>query len=266
MADDAPVVEIKDVDLWYGDFQALKRISFDGAKGSIIGLIGPNGCGKSTLMKCINRTLRPQAGSINLVGEEIQGKKMSEMARLVANVPTEVTDTFNLTVMELVMMGRYPYVNSLWWESEDDERLVCDALRKFGIDHLRSRRLSELSSGERQRTLIAKAFVQEPTVMLVDEPTSHLDLKFKLEVMEYLSDLARKDMTIIVASHDINLMSRYCDHMVIVREGRLVAEGTPSEVITRELIRDVYEVDSFVGRDEDGNVYILPKCSLGMKE
>ena len=169
---------------------------------------------------------------------------------------------FNLSVMEMVMMGRYPYVTGLWWEGRHDEEMVVDAMAKFGVDHLRDRKLSELSSGERQRTMIAKAYVQEPRVMLVDEPTSHLDMRYKLEVMEYLRGLVDRDMTIIVASHDINLMAKYCDKMIIVKEGRIVSVGRPDEVITADLIREVYNVNAIVGMDEDGDVYAIPKSSI----
>lgn len=132
-------------------------------------------------------------------------------------------------------------------------------MKTFGLDHLRRKQMALLSSGEKQRTLIAKAYVQEPKLMLVDEPTSHLDMKYKLEVMEYLQSMARKDMTVIVAEHDISLMARYCDICIIMKKGSIVTIGDPKKVITEELIRDVYEVDARVGLDADGEIYVLPK-------
>jgi iron complex transport system ATP-binding protein len=161
--------------------------------------------------------------------------------------------------MELVMLGRYPFVNKVWWESKEDEKLVREALRTFGLDHLRRKAVALCSSGEKQRALIAKAYVQDPRLMLVDEPTSHLDMKYKLEVMEYLQGMSRKDMTVLVAEHDISLMARYCDLCIIMKEGRIVTIGNPKEVITEDLIREVYEVDARVGTDVDGEIYVLPK-------
>lgn len=164
-----------------------------------------------------------------------------------------------MTVMDMVVLGRYPYVDRLWWESPEDERITREALRTFGLDGIRDRQLSLCSSGERQRALIAKAYVQEPKLMLVDEPTAHLDMKYKLQVMEYLRSMSRSDMTVLVAEHDISLMARYCDVCVIMRRGRIVTVGDPKEVVTEDLIREVYEVESRVGLDADGEIYVLPK-------
>jgi iron complex transport system ATP-binding protein len=162
-------------------------------------------------------------------------------------------------VFETVMLGRYPYLQNMWWETEEDESLVEDTLKKFGIHHLQDRPLNMLSSGEQQRVLIAKAYVQQPRLMLVDEPTSHLDMKYKLDVMEYLTAMVRQDMTILVAEHDISLMARYCDLCIIMKKGEVVAIGDPKKVITPELIEDVYEVSASVGTDDDGELYVLPK-------
>ena len=182
-----------------------------------------------------------------------------------SNVPAEMTASFGLTVFETVMLGRYPYLQNMWWETEEDESLVVETLKKFGVYHLQDRPLNMLSSGERQRVLIAKAYVQQPRLMLVDEPTSHLDMKYKLDVMEYLRAMVKQDMTILVAEHDISLMARYCDLCVIMKKGELVAVGDPKKVITEELIRDVYEVEAAVGTDRDGEIYVLPKKFIGEK-
>jgi len=166
---------------------------------------------------------------------------------------------FPVTVYDTVMLGRYPHLKNVWWESGEDETFVVESLKKFGVWHLRDRPLHMLSSGERQRVLIAKAYVQEPRLMLVDEPTSHLDMKYKLDVMEYLNAMVKKDMTILVAEHDISLMARYCDLCIIMKKGEIVAIGKPKDVITPELIEDVYEVSASVGFDHEGELYVLPK-------
>ena len=253
------LLSIKGLSIEFDGFRALEDISFALGAGKLVGLIGPNGCGKSTMMRCISRIYEPTSGTISVAGKDVLHMKPAEVAKLVATVPAELGSTFNMTVMDMVVLGRYPFVDRLWWETPEDERITREALRTFGLDGIRRRQLSLCSSGERQRALIAKAYVQEPRLMLVDEPTAHLDMKYKLQVMEYLRRMARSDMTVLVAEHDISLMARYCDTCIIMKKGRIVTIGDPKEVITEELIRDVYEVDSRVGLDADGEIYVLPK-------
>lgn len=256
---DEPVLSIRALCKSFNGFDALTDIDLDLGIGLMVGLIGPNGCGKSTMLKCISKVHDVTSGSILVSGKNIAGMKPSEVSKLVASVPAEAGPTFGMTVMDMVMLGRYPYVDKIWWETKEDETIARKALRTFGIDHLRRNLVSTLSSGERQRALIAKAYVQEPKLMLVDEPTSHLDVKYKLQVMEYLQAMARKDMTVLVAEHDISLMARYCDVCVIMREGKIVKIGDPKSVITEELVREVYDVEARVGADADGEIYIQPK-------
>ena len=258
--DDTPLLEVRDLQKYYEDgYHAVRGVSYKIPSGMLVGLIGPNGCGKSTMMKCINRMHDPSSGDILIDGESVLTKTPSEVARLVSNVPAELRTSFGLTVYETVMMGRYPFLKNVWWETENDESVVVDAMRKFGVEHLQDRQLNMLSSGEMQRVLIAKAYVQEPRLMLVDEPTSHLDMKYKLQVMEYLKSMSKTDMTVLVAEHDISLMARYCDLCIIMKQGRIVTIGDPKVVITEDLIREVYEVEARVGLDADGEVYVLPK-------
>ncbi len=259
MTDERPMMEIRDLRISFDDFEALHGVSYDVPKGKLVGLIGPNGCGKSTMMKCISKLHNHWTGTIRIDGEDTSGMRPPDVAKVVANVPAEVGAIYGMSVMDMVMLGRYPFVNRVWWESEEDEKVVREALRTFGLDHYRRKQVSLLSSGEKQRTLIAKAYVQNPKVMLVDEPTSHLDMKYKLEVMEYLQKMARNDMTVIVAEHDISLMARYCDTCIIMKKGSIVTIGDPKEVITEDLIREVYEVESCVGLDREGEIYVLPK-------
>ena len=257
---DTPLLEVRELQKYYDDgYHAVRGVSYSIQPGMLVGLIGPNGCGKSTMMKCINRMHDPSSGDILIDGESVLKKTPSEVARLVSTVPAELRSSFGLTVFETVMLGRYPFLKNVWWETDNDESVVEDALRKFGVDHLQDRQLNMLSSGEMQRVLIAKAYVQEPRLMLVDEPTSHLDMKYKLDVMEYLNAMVKKDMTVLVAEHDISLMARYCDLCIIMRKGEIVAIGKPKEIITPELIREVYDVDASVGFDDEGELYVLPK-------
>lgn len=259
-----PLLEIRNLNKYYDNgYHAVRNVSFSIPSGKLVGLIGHNGCGKTTMMRCINRMHEFQEGDILIDGESVKGKTVTEIAKKVANVPAELRNSFGLTVFETVMLGRYPYLKNMWWETEEDETIVMETMKKFGVDHLMDKQLNMLSSGEMQRVLIAKAYVQEPRLMLVDEPTSHLDMKYKLNVMEYLRAMVKKDMTILVAEHDISLMARYCDLCVIMKKGELVAVGNPKKIITEELIQDVYEVSSTVGFDRDGEIYILPKRYIG---
>jgi iron complex transport system ATP-binding protein len=255
------MIKIEGVKFSYGSVEALKGLTIEGKRGQFIGLIGPNGSGKSTLLRCINGILKPKAGCILVNGHEVSKMKLSEMAQICANVPTEFPDDFNMTVQDLVFMGRYPFVEGLWWEKEEDEELVMKALSDFQVQHLKDRKMNEISSGERQRALLAKAVVQTPKVMLVDEPSAHLDLKYKLESMEHLRSLLANGISIIVASHDINLLAKYCDKVIILSKGEIVAFGDPKEVITEDLIRDVYGVEADVIRN-NGSIFVVPNNTV----
>lgn len=262
--DEVPLLEIRNLNKVYDDgYHAVRDMSYSLPSGKLVGLIGPNGCGKSTMMKCINKMHSITSGDILIDGQSVKDQSIKEIAKQVANVPAELKNSFGLTVYETVMLGRYPYLKNMWWETNEDESEVIDAMKKFGVDHLQNRQINMLSSGELQRVLIAKAYVQKPRLMLVDEPTSHLDMKFKLNVMEYLRAMVRKDMTVLVAEHDISLMARYCDLCIIMKKGELVAIGNPKEVITEELVRDVYDVEATVGLDKEGEIYVLPKRFIG---
>ena len=262
-----PLIEVRDLHKYYEDgYHAVRGVSYKLGSGLLVGLIGPNGCGKSTMMKCINKLHDLSSGDILIDGESIKDKSTAEIARKVSNVPAELKASFGLTVYETCMLGRYPYLRHMWWESKEDESFVVDALKKFGVYQLRDRPLHMLSSGEQQRVLIAKAYVQEPRLMLVDEPTSHLDMKYKLDVMEYLRAMVKQDMTILVAEHDISLMARYCDLCIIMKKGEIVAIGDPKKVITPALVKEVYDVEASVGTDDDGEIYVLPKRFVGNYE
>jgi iron complex transport system ATP-binding protein len=255
-----PLLELRKLNKYYDNgFHAVKDVSFSIDTGKLVGLIGPNGCGKSTMMRCINKLHRLSSGDVLIDGDSVLKKTPSELARSVANVPAQLRNNFGLTVYETVMMGRYPFMKNIWWETDKDESFVMETMEKFGVKRLQDSQLNMLSSGEMQRVLIAKAYVQEPRLMLVDEPTSHLDMKYKLEVMEYLNAMVRKDMSILVAEHDISLMARYCDLCIIMKEGRIIDIGPPKEIITAELIEDVYGVSASVGFDKDGELFVLPK-------
>ena len=252
-------VEMEGVNVHYEGFHALHDIMLSVKPGELMAIIGPNGCGKSTTMRTINGLLKAVSGSLTVCGLDVRSVSLEEMAKLCSNIPTEFPPDFNLSVYEVVMLGRYPHRKNVWWETDEDEEVVKGALRMFGIDHLFDRDITQLSSGERQRTLIAKAYVQQPRIMLVDEPTAHLDIRYTLEVMQYFKDLIsrEKGMSIIIAAHDLNSVAKFCDRITMMKQGRIVACGTPEEVITSENIEKVYGVKADVIKHGD-NIVMIP--------
>ncbi|MEI6795890.1 MAG: ABC transporter ATP-binding protein [Methanomassiliicoccales archaeon] len=254
-------LRIDDVVFGYEAGETLKGITIEAKKGQFIGLIGPNGAGKSTLLKCINGALKPKKGTIFMDGKNVASMKQKEIARICANVPADCADDLSLNVHEYIFLGRYPFVEGMWWESRKDEEIVQRAIATFKLEKFAHRKLTELSSGERTRVLLAKALVQEPKVMLVDEPSAHLDLRYQLEIMENLRDLAVSGVTVIAASHDLNLTSRYCDLVIVLGGGKIVAAGKAADIITPELVRDVYHVEAVIHRDGD-EIYAIPKRAI----
>ena len=257
---DEPQVSIKieGVRFGYNGSEVLKGVEFEGKRGEFIGLIGPNGSGKSTLMRLMNRILKPHVGTIWLEGHDLDKMKIEDIAKVCANVPTEFNEDFNMSVQDLVFLGRYPFAKGLWWDKEEDEEMVVEAMKRFGVYHLKDRNFSELSSGEAQRVLLAKAVVQCPRVLLVDEPSAHLDLKYKLEVMEHLRDMLSGNVTIIIASHDLNLLAKYCDKLMVLSKGRIVGFGTPEEIMTAEMVEKVYGVEVAILKDGD-DIWAIPR-------
>jgi len=254
---DEKILRLEKIAFSYGLKRNLDDISLEAGRGELIGLMGPNGSGKTTLMRCINGLLHIQGGIIYLDGGDLQQMKVAEIARICAGIPADVPDDFHLSVKEYVTLGRYPFVKNYWWEGKEDEEIVSRALEEFHVTALSGRKLSEVSSGEKARVLLAKGVVQQPRIMLVDEPSAHLDLKYKLQVMESLRDLSRKGVTVITASHDINLLSKYCDKVLLMSRGRIVSHGKPCDVINEASIQDVYEVEVTIVRT-DGQVFVLP--------
>ncbi len=238
----------------------LEDISFDVRPGEFVALLGQNGCGKTTMMRCINKVLRINRGDIVVDESSIRSMTMEEIARLCTTVPADVSLDFSLTVRDFVSLGRTPFLKSVWWEDDEDERIIDQALEDFGIVEYSGRRLQELSSGERARVLLAKGVVQTPKLMLVDEPSAHLDIKYKVQVMELLKMLSGKGMAILMANHDINLLTRFCDRILLLHEGHIIADGAPRDVITADNIRKVFgiEVDMVEAK---GVPYVLPTGS-----
>ncbi|HEX3269880.1 MAG TPA: ABC transporter ATP-binding protein [Ktedonobacterales bacterium] len=242
-----PALEFDSVSFAYHRARALEGVSFHVAPGEMVGLLGPNGAGKSTILKLAAGTLRPQAGRVCLLGDEASRLPRREAARRVAVVPQEFTVQFPYTVRQIVEMGRTPRLNLLGALDAGDHAVVDSALATTNITHLADRVLNELSGGERQRVLLALALAQEGHMLLLDEPTAHLDIRWQIETLELLRRLnAERGLTILAALHDLNLAARYFSRLILLNK-RVVADGPPSRALERELLGAVYGAAVTVG-------------------
>jgi cobalamin transport system ATP-binding protein len=242
-----PALEFDSVSFAYHRARALEGVSFHVAPGEMVGLLGPNGAGKSTILKLAAGTLRPQAGRVCLLGDEASRLPRREAARRVAVVPQEFTVQFPYTVRQIVEMGRTPRLNLLGTLGAEDHTAVASALATTNIAHLADRVFNELSGGERQRVLLALALAQEGHILLLDEPTAHLDIRWQIETLELLRRLnAERGLTILAALHDLNLAARYFSRLILLNK-RVVADGPPSRALERELLGAVYGAAVTVG-------------------
>lgn len=242
----------------YGSTEVLRDINMELNSSEVLGIVGPNGTGKSTLLRCIDRILIPK-GKVLLDGQEISGMSRVEIAKRIGYVPQSMTGVFPATVFDMVLLGRRPHLS--WRSSEEDIDKVLEMLDLMDIKDLAMRNFNETSGGQQQKVLIARALAQDVDILLLDEPTSNLDIKHQLEVMEILTELSRsKGISVMMAIHDLNLASRYSDRIIMLNGGGIRDEGDPASVLTTENIRSVYDVDVVV-RHEDGKPYMIPMRS-----
>jgi len=258
-------LKIDRVQFYYEARKVLDEISFEAGEGEFIGLIGPNGSGKTTLLKIIDGILKPRVGSVYLDCKRISELDPKELARELAMVPQTADLSFDLKVFDVVMMGRYPYLGKLSLEREVDEEKVRFWMRLTNTLHLAERSIKEVSGGERQRVLIARALAQEPRILLLDEPTSNLDVCYQIEIMNLLKELVEKlGLTIICAIHDLNLAARYSDKIILINGGKIKGIGRPIEVLTKENLRDVFKIEAKIEFDQDSkSLTIIPIKTVG---
>jgi iron complex transport system ATP-binding protein len=221
----------------------VRELDLDVPHGEIVGLIGPNGSGKSTALRCVYRAMRPSAGAVLLDGEDVAGMTLRDSARFVAALTQESHSELDFTVEEVVELGRTPHLAHNQGLSRQERELCWWAMRQADITHLAERSVLTLSGGERQRVLIARALVQQPRVLVLDEPTNHLDVRHQVELLSFLRD---SGLTVLIALHDLNLAAATCDRLGVLSDGALVAAGPPADVLTAELIRQVFGVDATV--------------------
>ncbi|MFG1798479.1 ABC transporter ATP-binding protein [Nocardia sp. NPDC049149] len=248
------------VTLGYGDRVIVDGLTLDIAPGVITTVIGPNGCGKSTLLRSLGRLLRPQAGRVLLDGKAISTMKTKDVARVIGMLPQSPVAPEGLTVADLVARGRHPHQSWFRQWSAADEAEVFAALEQTGIADLADRALDELSGGQRQRAWISMALAQGTDILLLDEPTTYLDLAHAVDVLDLVDRLhADLGRTVVMVLHDLNLAIRYSDELLVMREGRIVAHGRPSDIVTVDLLREVFDLDASVLPDPvSGRPMVVP--------
>ncbi|MFX1757463.1 ABC transporter ATP-binding protein [Rhodococcus sp. As11] len=253
--------------LGYGSSLIVDQVTTSLPAGRITAIVGPNGCGKSTLLRGLARLLSPQHGRVLLDGTELTEMPARTLARTLGLLPQQPLAPAGITVADLVGRGRHPHQRWFRQWSAEDDRAVAVALAATGVDHLAESPIDELSGGQRQRVWIALALAQDPEIMLLDEPTTFLDLAHQIEVLDLLASLNhRLGRTIVLVLHDLNMASRYAHHLVAMRAGTLVTAGQPSDVITPEMVREVFGVEATVITDPvAGTPLVLPHRSVDIE-
>lgn len=248
-------IEIEGLIFGYKTFPILKDLTVSFDRSELVSIIGPNGVGKSTLIHCMNKILKPNNDAILIDGRDVNTIGVKEMAKVMGYVPYTSSNTFPISVIDAVMMGRHPH--SKFGSMDEDLRISYEMLDKLGISDLAMRQLNELSAGQLQKVILAKGLAQQPKVLLLDEPTANLDIKHQVGVTKLLKQISvESNMTVIMICHDLNIASKYSDRILMMSEGKIYASGTPEEVLTRDNIRKVYDIDCEVIMDQ-GRPHIL---------
>ncbi len=231
----------------YADKIILENISLAVARGEFVGVIGPNGSGKTTLFRAISGVLPPRNGEVRIAGRSLASYQRKDLAKILAVVPQNTTVSFSFLVEDVVMMGRMPYLGGVRWETPRDVRIAKEMMALTDVKHLAERYINELSGGETQRVMIARALTQEPQMILLDEPTAFLDINHQVEIYDLLKKLNVEDnLTIMTISHDLNLASLYCDRLIMLKNGKIYMIGTPNEVLTEKTLEEVYETEVMI--------------------
>lgn len=235
-------IKMENMCFGYGEKLVLKDINLTLNESNLTCVLGPNGVGKSTLMYCINKLQKPTSGVITVDGKNLRDISLKEMAKIFSFVPHNEEDTFSMSVMDTVLMGRHPH--SGFTTTKKDLVIAAQNLRLMGVEDLAEKGFDELSAGQHQRVMIARGLTQEPKVLMLDEPTANLDVKYQMLVMKLLRDISRvKNIMVLVICHDLNVTSLFADRILLLSEGGIYADGTAKEVLTKENVRNVYGVD-----------------------
>ena len=249
-------LKVNNIEFAYNSIPVLENISMELNRAEVLGIVGPNGTGKSTLIRCIDRILSPKRGSILLDDQNISKMSRMELAKKMGYVPQSVAGVFPASVIDTVLMGRRPHLG--WKSSKEDLDCVLEVLELLGMMEFAMRDINEISGGQQQKVLIARALAQKADILLLDEPTSNLDIRHQLEVMEIMKNIVKdRGISAIMALHDLNLASRYADRIIMMKEGKIFAAGNPASVLTVENIKQVYGVRALV-KDDGERPYVIP--------
>jgi len=259
---DVPLLSAVDLTCGYGRAPVLHSVSLDLRPGDFLGVVGPNGCGKSTLIRGLTGILKATSGEALLQGENVRSLPRRTVARRIAVIPQDTVPLFGFTVIEMVLMGRSPHLGRLQRAGERDISLAHEALRQTDLYDLRHRKFSELSGGERQRAVIARALAQQPVLLLLDEPDSHLDIGHQIQLFDLLDNLNRtRKLALLCVSHNINLGCSYCHRLMLMQRGRVVATGPPADIVTPRSIRELYGVEAVVQASPvNGSPLVVPRA------
>lgn len=252
-------IRIQNINVSFGNVNALKDISLHMERGRFYGILGPNGSGKTTLLRSIAKSLKPQRGSILVNGVDIGKIKTKELSRKLAYMYQSTDIQCDYSVTDVVLMGRNPYLGRFQTEGPTDREMAEKAMKAANVWQLRDRRINEISGGERQRAFIARALVQDTDIVLLDEPVSHLDLQHQIEFLDIARKITQKQRTVVAVLHDLNLASTYCDYLFLLKGGAIIAQGEPEKVLTEGIIEEVYGIKPYIVRGVNNNKpYIIP--------
>jgi len=244
------LLDVKSLSYMYDEKVVLDQISLGIKSGEILGILGPNGCGKTTLLKNLNKNLKPHGGCVLIDGEDMEGISKKEIAQSIAAVPQSNEIRFAFTVREIVTMGRMPFQESFRGETSADIEIINKAMEQTGLNEFADRFINTLSGGERQRAIIARAITQTPKIILMDEPTLHLDINMQFEVLDLIQKLSKENgLAVVIVSHDLPMVTRYCDRMILIHEHKVFAMGAAEEILTKENMRTVFNVDAELEKD-----------------
>ena len=259
-----PALSVLDICFDYRKKEVLRSVSFSVARGAICGLLGPNASGKTTLLKCINGVLQPRGGEVKANGQTIGHLSRQEIARIMAVVPQQTSLVFAFTALQMVIMGRAARLDTLRLPSRQDRADAERALVALGIGSLSGRFFNELSGGERQLVLLARALFQDTPILLLDEPTSHLDFRNQFMIMDVVRDMTRKNgLATVVSLHDPNLAARYCTQLVVLKDGALYREGPTEIVFERRTLEEVYGMEVVIERTAGRPATVMPRAADG---
>ncbi len=262
-------IQVENLSFSYDLKKVLEQIDMKITKGSLFCIVGPNGSGKSTLLKVISSALKPKKGVVYLENRNINNIKGKALAQLLSFVPQNTSLEFDFKVSDVVLMGRYPYVNKLRGETKEDIDIAEMAMQYTNTTHLKERNFMELSGGERQRVILAQALAQEPEVLILDEPVSHLDLQHQVEILNLIKRMCvDKKLTAITVLHDLNMASAYSDYIVMMKEGAVRYQGTPYDTLTASNIKEIFNTDVYVSVSPVGNkpyIYALARTKIEKK-